>query len=133
MRSVVAILFVCLSLHAPAVARAQPAPDPVGDAIISQLDQLGYDRIEMSRTLLGRVRVIGERDDRRREIVANPLTGEILRDLVTRKRSYAAENPNRGERQAQGEASARSEKEADISISRDLGDEPQIEITDVIP
>jgi hypothetical protein len=58
------------------------AADPVTD-IVAQLKRQGFERISTARTLLGRVRIVAERSDGQREIIVNPNTGEILRDLWT--------------------------------------------------
>lgn len=51
------------------------------DALVQQLREQGYVEFAVSRTLLGRVRVIAlAPDGEQREIVFNPATGEILRD-----------------------------------------------------
>jgi len=68
------LLAVCL----PAMAAA----DRVRDAIIQQLVEQGYERVEVSKTWLGRYRFIAYGGDRVREIVFNPATGEILRDYL---------------------------------------------------
>ena len=53
------------------------------DAVVSQLRAQGYVEFSVSRTLLGRIRVIATAPDGgRREIVFSPATGEILRDYV---------------------------------------------------
>jgi len=49
--------------------------------IVDQLTEQGFDVVVQERTMLGRVRISAERDGGRREIVLNPNTGEILRDL----------------------------------------------------
>ena len=71
------LLLACLSL-APlgGVAQAQTAPD----RIVQQLRDQGFDEIEVTRTWLGRVRIVAEEDDTLREIILNPNTGHILRD-----------------------------------------------------
>jgi hypothetical protein len=56
------------------------AAGPV-DRVVGDLRRLGFSSITVSRTLLGRSRVVAERDDGTREIILNPITGEILRDL----------------------------------------------------
>lgn len=48
--------------------------------IIAQLQTQGFERIEITRTWLGRVRIDAEGPGMEREIVFNPNTGEILRD-----------------------------------------------------
>ncbi len=62
----------------------------VGADIARQLRRRGYEEIEISRTLLGRVRVVGRRGNVRREVIVNPNSGEILRDLTTDSRTGAA-------------------------------------------
>lgn len=62
----------------------------VGDQVAAQLRQLGYHDIAVERTLLGRVRITGVKGDRQREIIVNPNSGEILRDLATDSRTGAA-------------------------------------------
>ncbi len=70
------MLAALLALGAEAL-EAQTITDPV----VEQLRQQGYVEFEVSRTLLGRVRVIALMPGGgRREIVINPATGEILRD-----------------------------------------------------
>lgn len=51
------------------------------DHIVAQLIRQGYTSVEVSRTWLGRTRIIAINDVARREIVLNPRTGEILRDF----------------------------------------------------
>lgn len=60
----------------PSVGLAQTAQD----SIVRQLTQQGFRDITVSRTFLGRVRIMAMSDDLRREIVFNPATGEIIRD-----------------------------------------------------
>ncbi len=74
----VMILSVCMAL----LAAGGPAwaVDYAG-AIVAELQQQGYGRIETEVTWLGRVRIVAERKGGSREIILNPRTGEILRDL----------------------------------------------------
>lgn len=51
-------------------------------ALLLQLRNSGYQIIETSTTLLGRIRIIAQGPNGWREIVLNPRTGEILRDAV---------------------------------------------------
>jgi hypothetical protein len=53
------------------------------DDIISQLRRQRFQSVTTERTLLGRVRILAIRGDGAREIILNPRTGEILRDLWT--------------------------------------------------
>jgi hypothetical protein len=52
-------------------------------SVIEQLGDLGFQSVKQERTLLGRVRITAIRADGAREIIINPKTGEILRDLWT--------------------------------------------------
>lgn len=54
------------------------------DSVVDQLRQQGFDRIEVERTLLGRTQIVAQGKGGRREIIFNPRTGEILRDLWDR-------------------------------------------------
>ncbi len=60
-------------------AAAQPAS--VTDQIIAMLRNQGYTEIRISRTWLGRVRILALSDQYWREIIISPRTGEILRDF----------------------------------------------------
>lgn len=50
------------------------------DAVIAQLTRQGFYNIGVETTWLGRVRIVADRGDGKREIILNPRTGEILRD-----------------------------------------------------
>lgn len=63
-----------LMLAGPAFA------ETVQDRIVAQLGRQGFDRITISTTFLGRVRIVAQSATQRREIIFNPRTGEILRD-----------------------------------------------------
>ena len=69
-------LLLALFLTIPGLAAAQS----VQDQIVSQLTAQGFTRIEVSRTLLGRVKIEARSPSLERELVFNPVTGEILRD-----------------------------------------------------
>jgi hypothetical protein len=75
-----ALSFVFLA--ATSVAAAAGAFE---DSIVSQLRNQGFRDIDVSRTLLGRSRIVGQSDDLVREIIVNRTTGEILRDYWERK------------------------------------------------
>ncbi len=63
-------------LASPAAAR-----DPA-QAVADKLAALGYRELRIRRTLLGRIRINGRRGRETREVVLDPRTGEILRDLT---------------------------------------------------
>ena len=50
--------------------------------IVAFLKTHGYTDIAVSRTLLGRVRIIAVNSKGKRELICNPRTGEILRDVI---------------------------------------------------
>lgn len=70
-----AVLLACLVAGRPLLAAGY------ADAVVAQLQKQGYDRIKTEETWLGRVRIVAEREGGSREIILNPRTGEILRDL----------------------------------------------------
>lgn len=51
------------------------------DSVVGQLRAQGFDHVAVERTMLGRVRIRADHADGTREIILNPRTGEILRDL----------------------------------------------------
>ncbi|GFE63098.1 PepSY domain-containing protein [Litoreibacter roseus] len=59
-----------------------------------QLQRQGYRNIEVSRTLLGRLKFSATRGQFRREIVLSPSTGVILRDFSARIGSNGVASPN---------------------------------------
>lgn len=61
---------------------ATGAAADVETAIVRRLRADGYGEIMVSRTLLGRVRIVATKPGLRREIILNPQTGEVLRDLL---------------------------------------------------
>jgi hypothetical protein len=73
-----------LLLSLPALwLQAAGAMADVERAILRRLRAAGYGQISVSRTLLGRVRIVALKPGLRREIILNPNTGEVLRDLIT--------------------------------------------------
>lgn len=73
-RSLVIAMFVLVA----APLRA----DTIEARIASALSEQGYVIVSMERTWLGRLRVLAEDAAMRREMVFNPMTGEILRDML---------------------------------------------------
>lgn len=58
--------------------------------MVEELKAAGYTYLEISRTFLGRARIIAYSATEMREVVIHPVTGEILRDLT---QSYAGPIP----------------------------------------
>jgi hypothetical protein len=74
-RKIIGALVVGTMGAAPAFA------DDFSDRIVRQLERQGFSKIETEQTWLGRTRIVAEGSDGQREIIVNPNTGEILRDL----------------------------------------------------
>ncbi len=53
------------------------------DDILAQLKRQGFEAQQVQKTWLGRVRIVAQNSEGSREIIVNPNTGEILRDLWT--------------------------------------------------
>lgn len=70
--------------------------DGVTDTITRQLRQLGYSEITVTRTFLGRDRIVAASPTREREIIVNPRTNEILRDYTESREAGEAAAPRRG-------------------------------------
>ena len=64
------------SLLSTTAARADYADD-----VVKWLLEEGYTDVEVTRTLLGRVRILARLGSGQRELIINPRTGEILRDV----------------------------------------------------
>lgn len=69
------LALACLMLMPAGAAQAD-----VVDKVISQLRADGYSAVTVSRTLLGRARIVGQGAPGAREIVVDRRTGEVLRD-----------------------------------------------------
>lgn len=69
-----ALVSVLLLCAAPVHAQS------VQESIVRQLTEQGFSEVRISRTWLGRSRIVARSDDLYREIIVNPATGEILRD-----------------------------------------------------
>jgi integrase len=67
-------------LGAALVAAGTAQAQSFGDRIVAELRRLGYSQIDVTRTLLGRGRIVARKGPEVREIIFNPRTGEILRD-----------------------------------------------------
>jgi len=72
---------VILGLVCAAAFSASAAAGPVEDFFLKELTNQGYTDLEISYTWLGRLRIEGENGKYHRELIINPRTGEILRDV----------------------------------------------------
>jgi hypothetical protein len=95
----VLLMAAALLVGSTTLARA----DEVGD-IVRWLRGLGFDEIATARSLLGRVQIRATGAIGTRELVVNPRTGEILRDVwidasgkVVRGKPYAQRDDDEGD------------------------------------
>jgi hypothetical protein len=65
-----------LLVATPGAARAAPVDD-----VVAALQAQGFGSIDVTQTLLGRIRILASAGGRQREVIINPRTGEILRDV----------------------------------------------------
>jgi hypothetical protein len=70
-----------IGLLAAAVLPGSAMAQSYAEQIVQQLRQQGYDGITVSDTWLGRTRIVASSGNGSREIIIDPRTGEILRDL----------------------------------------------------
>jgi hypothetical protein len=71
--------------------------DPVDD-IIAEIREQGFEITRVQRTWLGRVRIIAQNPSYRREVVIDPTTGEIRRDLLIPKPGGSPAQPPASQR-----------------------------------
>lgn len=79
-------IFIAVALAGLMTAGSAFARD-FADTIVGQLRSQGYSQVTVTSTWLNRTRIFAESRDAQREIILNPRTGEILRDLYTGKDS----------------------------------------------
>lgn len=82
-----------LTAAAFVASAAQAFAAAYADDIAAQLVKQGFRDISTETTWLGRLRILASRNDGHREIILNPRTGEILRDLWTTTNGYQSANP----------------------------------------
>ena len=70
-----------LMTSAAGASVAFPAYADYVNSVRDRLRQQGYRQISVSSTMLGRTRIVAKSKTGTREIIMNPRTGEILRDL----------------------------------------------------
>ncbi len=92
--------FSSLALSGSAAAAAGYEAD-----IVAQLRALGFDTIMVSTTWLGRTRITARKNGSGREIVINPRTGEILRDIVIQPDGSASPRISEGAQPSSGSQS----------------------------
>jgi hypothetical protein len=88
MKRILVPLVIAAALAGP------PAHAATAEAIVSELRAQGYSQIEVRRTLLGRTRIVATSPGYDREIVLNPSTGVILRDLMRVRNTGGSDGPS---------------------------------------
>lgn len=88
------------------------------DQIVQALRREGYTRIEISRTWLGRTRILASGGSGQREIVVQPATGEVLRDIESESES---EDDDSGQGRGRGRGRGRGGDDDSGSGSDDSG------------
>ncbi len=104
------VLTFLLSVAASAQDRSQ--------AMIQSLQSQGFSGIEVSRTWLGRTRIVATGSAGRREIVLNPNTGEVLRDYLDETET---ERGTEGDGHAGGGGGGSDDSGSDDSSGDDSG------------
>ena len=106
----------------------------VEEQLLATLRTQGYEILEQGYTFLGRLRVVAQNGQLRREIVINPGTGEILRDYAVmlpgiagaahsgQAGATAASNPAQGT----GRAATSGVTSSTVSTSGQSGGEPPV-------
>ena len=84
---------VQIVIEAPKLADRQTV-----QAMVEELKAAGFIYIEIRRTFLGRARVIAYSATEMREVIMNPTTGEVLRDLA---QEIAGTQPDQADSQAE--------------------------------
>lgn len=90
-RTGVEMLKKLLLILALSCGAALPAfADAVSDLVIGNLKAQGFTIVQMDRTWLGRMWILARNSEVQREVVFNPVTGEILRDYTVLLASLGA-------------------------------------------
>ncbi|OUS05382.1 hypothetical protein A9Q96_11565 [Rhodobacterales bacterium 52_120_T64] len=76
-------------IEAPNIAVRQSVQE-----LIEELTAAGFTYIEIHSTFLGRARIIAYSDTEIREVIINPTTGEVLRDLAQESSGTPPEQTN---------------------------------------
>ena len=93
------------------------------ESVLDQLRNQGFDRISVQRTLLGRTQIIARGNGGRREIILNPRTGEILRDLWITGSDGSDTNDQLIKDQKDGKGRGRGRSGDDDQENDDSGDD----------
>lgn len=116
------VFLACGAAGVLAVAFASSAAwaDSFQTAVVAQLRGEGYREINVERTMLGRVRIVGAKAGGSREIILNPRTGEILRDVALAEDGRVAPQVVGGDGSGKGRSGNGSQDSGD-SDGKDSG------------
>ncbi len=118
LRHIKIILVVLLAVAAVPAFSGEASPV---ETVASELADQGYEVARVSKTFWGRVKIVARKDDLEREVILNPNTGEILRDLVRRRRTGQGSDGSGAFGDAEDDDDKDDDKSADDSSG---GDEP---------
>jgi hypothetical protein len=93
------------------------------EAVVESLKKQGFSDIEVTRTLLGRVKIVAIKGDGRRELICNPRTGEILRDVWFDAKGDAHPPLSSGDSSSSGSGSGGTSGDDDDDRSGHGGDD----------
>lgn len=112
---------IVLAMLPASLARAD---DGDLDDLVDILKDQGYDQIALEQTLLGRTRILAQKDGGTREIILNVRTGEVLRDvwIDSTGRSQPAEFADRSGSGRGGDDDGDDDR-ADDKSGKDDGDD----------
>ncbi len=97
---------------------------PTVSVVAEELADQGYEVSRISKTFWGRVKIISRKDNLEREVILNPNTGEILRDLVRRLRQkQGSDNSGSGSQRATSGDDSDDDTSDDGDSDRDDRDE----------
>ena len=94
--------------------------------LVSELQDSGYQVIDMSRTFLGRTKIMLQSGDQMREVILSRSTGEVKRDAITdqqedRKRSSNGVRANVQTKVEIGGSSNRNSNSSGLSLGSSAG------------
>lgn len=93
---------------------------PTVSVVAEELADQGYEVSRISKTFWGRVKIISRKDNLEREVILNPNTGEILRDLVRRLRQkQGSDNSGSGSQRATSGDDSDDDRDDDTSDDGD--------------
>lgn len=106
----------------------QAVAGPIEDFFVKELTAQGYANFDISKTWLGRIRIVATNAKYRRELIINPRTGEILRDIRQLLGDFDSsrhffDDDNRGSNSGSGSGDDHGDDHGDDDKHDDHGDD----------